>query len=151
KPLLEGAVATQRTLPTEDQGDLAKSLSHVGDLLTLRAEYPGAESAYRQAISFQDSLPEDRRDKAVLAKSLFGIGKEQKERGNYPEAERSLRDALALQQQLFQGPNLDVALTLQALSSVVSERDPNEAISLVRSALAMHRALWPTQPHPDYA
>jgi tetratricopeptide (TPR) repeat protein len=152
KPLLESAVATRRTLPAEDQGkDLALSLSHVGDLLTLRAEYPGAENAYRQAISLQQALPEDRRDKAVLAKSLFGIGKEQKERGNYPEAERSLRDALALQKQLFQGPNENVALTLQALSSVVSERDPNEAISLVQSALAMYRAKFGTQPYPDYA
>jgi hypothetical protein len=61
KPLLESAAAKRRALPSDGQPDLALSLSHVGDLLTLRAEYPGAESAYHQAIAIQRSLPRSER------------------------------------------------------------------------------------------
>ena len=41
---------TARALPPGEHAELALSLSHVGDVRTLRAEYPGAESAYREAI-----------------------------------------------------------------------------------------------------
>jgi tetratricopeptide (TPR) repeat protein len=151
KPLLEHALTTRRALPPEEQGPLALSLSHVGDLLTLRAEYPDAEKAYRQAIALQRSLPDDRRDERMLARSLFGMGQELIEEGNYPQAERNLREALTLQRKLFQGPNEDQARTLQVLGRAVSERDASQAIPLVREALDMHRTLWGRQPYPDYA
>jgi tetratricopeptide (TPR) repeat protein len=151
KPLLETAVVKRRALPGEEHGALALSLSHVGDLLTLRADYPGAEGAYHQSIALQRSLPDNQRDDAALAKTLFGLGTEQISRGQYADAERNLRDALTLQQRLFPGPNEDTARTLQVLGRAVNQRDLNEAIPLVESALAMHRALWGSQPHPDFA
>jgi serine/threonine-protein kinase len=151
KPLLESAAAKRRALPTDGQADLALSLSHVGDLLTLRAEYPGAESAYHQAIAIQRSLRGNERDDEALARSLFGLGTELIEHGHYPEAEHSLREALTLQQRLFKGANADTARTLQKLAWVVKERDLNEAIPFDESAVAMHRALWGAQPHPDFA
>jgi serine/threonine-protein kinase len=151
QPLLETAAAKRRALPADVHAELALSLSHVGDLQTLRAEYPGAESAYAEAIALQHSLPGGQRDAAALAKSLFGLGTEQIERGHYPEAERSLRDALALQQRLYTGANEDTARTLQVLARAVNERDVNEAIPLIQRAVAMHRALWGAQPYPDFA
>ena len=151
KPLLETAAAKRRALPPDEHAELAQSLSHVGDLLTLRAEYPGAESAYREAIALQRSLPNGERNDMVLAKSLFGLGTELIERGRYPEAERSLRDALALQQGLFADANEDTARTLQVLARAVNQRDLNEAIPMAQSAVAMQRALWGAQPHPDFA
>jgi len=151
QPLLETAVNRRRALLPEAHAELALSLSHVADLQTLRAEYPGAESAYAEAIALQRSLPAKQRDNAALAKSLFGLGTEQIERGLYPQAERSLRDALALQQRLFSGANEDTARTLQVLARAVNERDLNEAIPLVQEAVAMHRELWGAQPYPDFA
>jgi len=151
QPLLETATAKRRALPPGEHAELALSLSHVGDVRTLRAEYPGAESAYREAITLQRSLPGSTDADAALAKSLFGLGTELIERGRYPEAERNLRDALALQRRLFPGPNEDTARTLQKLGWVVYQRDVNEAIPLVESAVAMHRALWGAQPYPDFA
>ena len=151
KPLLETATAKRRALPPDEHAELALSLSHVGDLLTLRAEYPGAESAYREAIALQRSLPGGERTDMELAKSLFGLGAELVERGHYPEAERTLHDALALQQRIFPGANPDTARTLQVLARAVDQRDLNEAIPLAQSAVAMHRALWGAQPHPDFA
>jgi len=151
QPLLEAATEKRRALPTDQRADLAQSLNHVGDLLSLRAEYPGAESAYQQAIAIQRALRGNERDDAALAKSLFGLGNELKERGQYPEAERSLRQALAIQRRLYPSANADTARTLQQLAWVVSQRDLNEAIPLGQEAVTMHRGLWGAQPYPDFA
>jgi tetratricopeptide (TPR) repeat protein len=134
-----------------EPGELALSLSHTGDLLTFRAEYPPAEAAYRKAIALQRSLPPDRRDDAALEKSLFGLGWEQQTAGHSADAERTLRDALALQQHLFTGANAETARILEALATAVAERDLHEAIPLMQSAVAMQRTLWGTEPYPDYA
>ena len=151
KPLLESAAEKRHQLVPAEPAELALSLSHVGDLFTLRAEYPGAEAAYHQAIALQRSLPADQRDDAALANSLFGLGDEQKRAGQFADAERTLRDALALQQRLYKSANVDTARTLTALAFAVSERNLNEAIPLMQSAVAMHRQLWGAEPYPDYA
>jgi tetratricopeptide (TPR) repeat protein len=151
KPLLESAVTKRQALMPAEPADLALSLSHTGDLLSLRAEYPAAESAYHRAIALQSALPPDQRDDAALARSLYGLGNEQEEAGQFAAAERSLRAALTLQQRLFKGPNVDTARTLQVLAWAVNERDLNEAIPLMQSAVAMQRTLWGAEPYPEYA
>jgi tetratricopeptide (TPR) repeat protein len=151
KPLLDSAVAKRQALVPAEPGELALSLSHTGDLLTLRAEYPPAEAAYRKAIALQRSLPADQRDDAALGRALFGLGSEQANAGQYADAERTLRDALALQQRLFNGANADTARTLEELARAVQEHDLNEAIPLMESAVAMQRKLWGAEPYPDYA
>ena len=150
-PLLEASASNRRKLGPSETAALAVSLSHVGDLLTKRAEYPGAETAYREAIALQKALPPDRRDDAGLARSLFGLGQDLGEQGRDAEAERSFRDALALQKRLFSGPNEDTARTLDELAWTINERDLNEAVPMLQSAVAMQRALWGNEPYPDYA
>jgi tetratricopeptide (TPR) repeat protein len=151
KPLLETAADKRRALGPAETPALAVSLSHVGDLLRQRAEYAEAERSYRQAIALQRALPADRRDDAALARSLFGLGYELDNQGNAGEAERDLREALALQTRLFPGANGDTARTLQTLAWTISERDLNEAVPVMQSALAMERTLLGAQPDPDYA
>ena len=151
KPLLDTAANKRRALPREDQGDLALSLDHIGELLTLRAEYPNAEQAYRESIEHLKHLPSSQQTDVSLAKAFFGLGSEQIEVGHYPDAEQSLRAALALQQRLFPGPNENTARTLQVLARAVDQRDSGEAVDLVQKAVDMHRALWGTQPYPDFA
>src|SRR5262249_49718265 len=94
--------------------------------------------------------PGDRDDRA-LAKSLFGLGTEYIESGHYPEAEQNLREALMLQRRILPGAHEDTARTLQVLARAVAERDVNEALPLVKEAVAMHRTLWGSQPYPDFA
>jgi tetratricopeptide (TPR) repeat protein len=151
KPLLDSAVAKRQALVPAEPGELALSLSHTGDLLAFRAEYPAAEAAYHKAIALQRSLPPDKRDDAALARSLFGLGNEQENAGQFGDAERSLREALGLQQRLFNGANADTAHTLQVLAWAVRERDLNEAAPLMQNAVAMQRKLWGAEPYPDYA
>src|SRR5579863_7110508 len=151
KPLLESAVATRRALTPAQPARVAESLSHTGDLLTYRADYPSADTAYRQAIAMQYALPVERRDQGALAKSLYGLGNELENRGKFAEAEDTLRKALALQQRLKPGANEDTARTLGVLAWAVRERDLNQAVPLMREAVAMQRTLWGAQPYPDYA
>ena len=151
QPLLEAAMTIRESLPPEERSDLSLSFSHLGDLRTARAEYSGAESAYDRALAVQRSLPPSERDEAAFAKTLFGLGSEQIERGRNADAERTLRAALAIQQRVTPGPNADTARTLQLLARAVEERNSDEAIALLEKAVAMHRALWGTQPYPDFA
>jgi tetratricopeptide (TPR) repeat protein len=151
KPLLESAATKRRALGAAENPALAVSLSHEGDLLTLRAEYPDAERAYREAIELQRALPPDRRDDAALARSLFGLGFELAQRGRHAEAERSLQEALTLQKRAYPGPNEDTARTLQMLAWTINERSQKDALPLMQSAVAMQRTLWGAQPYPDYA
>ena len=151
QPLLESALAKRQRLTPQQPEQLALSLSHVGDLQTLRAQYPEAEKAYRQAVALQSAQPADRRDDAALARSFYGLGNELENQGNSAAAEATLRKALDLQRHLFKGANADTARTLQVLAWVVQERDPNTALPLMQEAVAMQRTLWGSQPYPEYA
>lgn len=152
KPLLETAVATRRGLPHADPADLGASLSSLGDLLTLRAEYPAAERAYRRAITLQEAPFGGRREEAALARSYLGLGGELAASGHLPDAERNLREALAIERRYAPGANEDTARTLQALAKVVDRLgNQQEALPLMQEAVAMQRTLWGAQPYPDFA
>jgi tetratricopeptide (TPR) repeat protein len=164
KPLLESSVAKRQALIPPEAAQLAASLSDLGDLQTWRAEYQDAERAYRKAIALQKALPVDQRDDAALAKSLLGLGDELQKRGRSADAEGILREALALQTRLARDSDSkngdsdkarsiksDTARTLQTLAGAIWDRDLNEAIPVMQSAVAMQRAAWGSEPHPDYA
>jgi tetratricopeptide (TPR) repeat protein len=164
KPLLESSVAKREGLIPAEPAQLAASLSDLGDLQTWRAEYQDAERAYRRAITLQKALPVDQRDDAALAKSLFGLGDQLQKSGRSADAEVFLREALALQTRLARDGDSkergadkartlksDTARTLQVLAGAIWDRDLNEAIPVMRSAVEMQRAAWGSEPHPDYA
>jgi len=152
KPLLQTAVATRRAIRPTEPIELGTSLSSLGELLTLRAEYPAADRDYRQAIDLQSAQPESRRDEAALARSYLGLGSELADRGRLPEAERRLRQALAVERKYLPGANEDTARTLEALGKVVDRLGRlSEALPLMQQAVAMQRMLWGAQPYPDYA
>jgi tetratricopeptide (TPR) repeat protein len=152
RPLLESAVATRRALTDSPAMALPESLNHLGDVLTVQADYERAEKNYREAITLLSSRDQDMHTQTVLAKSLYGLGNVQAEQGRYEEAERSLRDALQRQRQLFGASHGDIAQTLKLLAKVVDVRgDRKSAISLMQEAVTMQRALRGAQPHPDLA
>src|SRR5262245_42851014 len=57
RPLLEQAVATRRTLTDSQALALPESLNHLGDVLTVQADYDQADKAYREAIALLSSGP----------------------------------------------------------------------------------------------
>lgn len=161
-PLLASAVAKRQSLAPAEPTELASSLRHFGDLQTLRAVYPEADSAYRRSIALQTSLPPQQRDNIALACSLYGLGNELENAGRLADAERTLREALELQQRFIRDDSLnclgsqghakaDIARTLQVLAWATRERDLNEAIPLMKSAVTIQQSVWGDEPYPDYA
>ena len=152
RPLLDRAVATRSRLDGPDPREISGSLGHLGDLLTLQAQYPDAEKAYRDAIAVQSRLAEGRERQTALAKSLQGLGAVLAREGRYAEAERSLRDALAMQHRALGDSHEDIARTMQDLAHVLDQDgNLNGAVEIMRSAVDMQRRLHGAQPHPDLA
>jgi tetratricopeptide (TPR) repeat protein len=152
RPLLDQAVATRRRLPGTGSLELSDSLGHQGDVLQLQAEYDAGEKVYREAIRIDAARPNDRQAQVELATSLYGLGTLLASQGRYPEAEKNLRAALKLQQALFGGTDPSIARTMKDLSRAVADGgNLNDAIPLMRKAVAMDRALYPNEPHPDLA
>jgi tetratricopeptide (TPR) repeat protein len=150
--LLTSAVEKRRRLADGEPAVLSDSLNHLGDVLSLQAQYDAAEKAYLEARTLQGSQPSNPQTQAVLARSLFGLGIVLSGQGRYPEAERSLREALEMQQRLFGRVNGDVASTLQNLAHVLGRAgDLNAAIAMMQDTVAMQRELRGTQPHPALA
>jgi tetratricopeptide (TPR) repeat protein len=152
RPLLDGAMATQRSGGAAQAAALSHTLEHVGDLRTLQAQYGDAEQAYRAAIAIDSARPKDAQSQVDLTNTLHGLGTLLQQQGRYKDAERALRDALEKQQKLYGDAHGDIALTLKDLARVkADEGDLNGAIPLMRSALAMQRKLRGPEPHPDTA
>jgi tetratricopeptide (TPR) repeat protein len=151
-PLLNAALAKRRSLEDLQPGALSSSLNHLGDLLSLKAEYDAAAKAYHEARQLQAAQPENPHLQAILAKSLYGLGIVLAWQGHYQEAERNLRSALDLQRRLYGKAHGDIARTLQNLAKVLDQAgNLNAAIPLMQSAVAMQRGLHGDTPHPDLA
>jgi tetratricopeptide (TPR) repeat protein len=152
RPLLVRAVTTRRSLQLEDPLPLSESLSHLGDVLTRQAQLDAAEQVYREAIRVDSLRPKDPQSRMQLATSLYGFGVLLARQGRYEEAQKNLRDALARQQAIYGPVHPDVARTLKDLAqAVVDGGDPNAALPLMQSAVAMQRQLRGNEPHPDLA
>ncbi len=152
RSLLERAVSTRRRLLDSDPVTNSETLNHLGDVLTLQAEFAVAERTYRESIATLRAQPASAAQQAALARSLHGLGMALSNQGKLPEAEQQLRAALAIQRSLFGEVNGEVARTLEDLGQVVDQRGKlKAAIPLMQSALAIQRRLHGTEPHPDLA
>lgn len=151
RPLLDGAVAKRRSFGA-DPGVLSKSLSHLGEVQFLQANYAVSEQNYREAIAYESAQPDTPQNRAVLAKSVHGLGEVLEHEGRYADAEQSFRKALELQRQVLGPVHEDVARTLQDLAKVIYENgDLKAAIPVMRQALAMQRQLNGSLPGPGLA
>jgi tetratricopeptide (TPR) repeat protein len=151
RPLLDGAVAKRRQFAT-DLGALSESLSHLGEVQSLQANYLISEQSYREAIGYLAAQPDTPANRAALAKSVHGLGEVLERQGRYVDAEQSFRKALGLQRRIFGPAHEDVARTLQDLAKVIYENgDLKSAIPVMRQALAMQRQLNGAQPGPGLA
>ncbi|HTV94398.1 MAG TPA: toll/interleukin-1 receptor domain-containing protein [Steroidobacteraceae bacterium] len=152
RPLLDQAVATRRRLPGVDSLELSDSLSHQGSVMWRQADYAAGEKAYREAIRLDAARPTERQAQIELATSLYGLGTLLASEGRYAQAQKNLRAALRLQQDVFGSSDPAIARTMKDLARAVADGgDLNGAIPLMRRAVAMQRALYHDQPHPDLA
>jgi tetratricopeptide (TPR) repeat protein len=152
RPLLDRAVEQRRQFAAADPTVLSTSLSHLGELQTLQANFDAGEKSYREAIAYESSLPATPQNRATLAKTLHGLGVLLERQGRYADAEQSFRKALELQRQALGPAHADKARTLQDLAKVIDESgNPKAAIPVMRQALDMQRQLNGSQPDPGLA
>jgi tetratricopeptide (TPR) repeat protein len=151
-PLIDGAVATQQKVGGSQQTALSHSLTHMGDLRVLQAQYDTAEKAYREAIAIEAARPADPQRELDLASTLRGLGRLQRQQGHFADAEKSLTEALQKQKQVYGESHGEIAVTLKDLARVMADSGAlNDAIPVMRSALDMQRRLSGPEPHPDTA
>ena len=154
RPLLERAVSTRRALLESDPIAGSDSLNHLGDVLTLQAEFAAAVK----------TLPRVDRPAAVTAAEQGAAGHTGAEpatvwawrcrtRASLPEAEQQLRAALAIQRRVFGETNGEVGA--HARGSGPGGRsarrsqggDPADAERRWRSSASCAAR----EPHPDLA
>ena len=152
RPLLDRAVEQRRQFAAADPSVLSASLSHLGELQTLQANFDAGEKSYREAIAFQSTQPKTAQNRAALAKTLHGLGVLLEREGRYADAEQSFRKALDVQRQVLGPAHADVARTLQDLAKVIDESgNLKAAIPVMQQALDIQRRLNDSQPAPGLA
>ena len=152
RPLLDRAVEQRRQFAAADSTVLSASLSHLGELQTLQANFDAGEKSYREAIAHESAQQDTPQNRAALAKTLHGLGFVLERQGRYADAEQSFRKALELQRQVLGPAHADIARTLQDLANVIDESGSlKAAIPVMRQALDMQRQLNGSQPDPGLA
>lgn len=152
RSLLDRAVERRRQFAAADPSMFSDSLSHLGDLETLQANFDAGENSYREAIAFESAQPDTPQNRVALAKAVHGLGEVLERQGRYTDAEQSFRKALELQRQALGSAHADIARTLQDMAKVIDESgNLNAAIPVMREALEMQRRLNGSLPDPGLA
>lgn len=149
RTLLERGLQTRRTLFGDRNPEVARSQTHIGEVLGLQAEFEAAAQQYEDAIESLRAASEDA-DRGELAQSLFGLAEVRTLQGDYTGAESLLREAIAIQRPTSDTESLDLARSLDQLGlTMINLARYDEAEPLLREALAMRRRLLPGGVHPD--
>jgi tetratricopeptide (TPR) repeat protein len=129
------------------QAERATAFLRLGDLTHLLGSAQEAAAYYRQGIAIREALardhPEDRENRRRLAIAYYNLGNTSRTLlGQFDAAEAALDQAQALQEALIrdhpaeESYQLDLARTLQKVSSLQRDADRRQA-----AAAAIHRAL----------
>ena len=117
--------------------DVAQQYSNLGLLAESRSDYPGAEQQLLKAVDIaRRAGPADYRTpqfETRLANEIIN-------QARYDEARVVLEASLARQREIFKGPHVDLAVTLNTLGNVYHYLGKlDEAEKYYREALQMHR------------
>ncbi len=137
--LLREALAIREASLGPDHPEVGASLDHLGDLLWIRGDYPGAEAVLHRALAIREKALES--DPLAVADVLDNLGSVLEIQGRYAEAEPVIERGLALREREL-GPNaLPVAASLDDLAvSHLDRGDGATAEPLFRRALAIREA-----------
>jgi tetratricopeptide (TPR) repeat protein len=145
--LLDKALATRRERFGPRHQDVAQSMAHLAEVLSLQAEYAAAEPMYREALETQRSLLGV--DSPQVAATLLGLADMLTMDGRFAEAEPLLRESLSIRRRSGDSYTLEIAETLEYLG--MNQYDQgiyDEAEKLLREAVAMQRRLVTEGLHP---
>ena len=140
EPMEREALAIQRKVLSNDDPELAATLSNLAFVLNRRAKQPEAEKLIREALSIQTKRYGHENagvadSTGVLADVLFAEGKAD-------EAEKMAGEALAIRRKVLGNENPDVATSLQNLGVIIRTRGRlDDAMKLFQEALELSRKL----------
>jgi tetratricopeptide (TPR) repeat protein len=148
--LLDDALATRRAILGNDDPEVAKTLAHLAEILSLQAEYDRAEPMYREALNTQRDLLGN--EALEVADTLAGFGDLLTLEGRFEEAEVLLRESLTIRRLGPGAERLDLAMSIEDLGmNLYDQGEYEEAEALLRESIAMRREDLDGSPHPDLA
>jgi serine/threonine-protein kinase len=138
RPLLEQAVAVQRSRGASARLDLAAASNDLAELLYSQGEYEQAERLAREALAERRRLPPG---DSALAASIATLASIVRDRGRLEEADSLQREALRLDR--LRRDTAAIATSLTNLSAVLWRRGQNdEARTAAEEGVALRRALY---------
>jgi non-specific serine/threonine protein kinase/serine/threonine-protein kinase len=134
---------------------VAEGYSNVGRSHADRADFGGAEDAYRKSVALFESLPKNERnvdDLRSYSYALKRLGAVRLRADDYDESERFYRQALVLDDEVIRlddrpQTRYDVTFTLSDLALVQSRRGRwDDAVAMWQRALAIRQAAVDADP-----
>jgi tetratricopeptide (TPR) repeat protein len=150
-PLVRQAYEKRLQLRGPAHEQTAESLKHLGEVLTLRAEYAEAERRLSESLQIRRTLFGN--ESKPVADTLLAYADLLQVTGEHAKGERAIREALQVQRKLYgRKANAEVARSLETLGLNYYERGLyDDAIKHLREAAAMQKELHQGRAHPAYA
>ena len=124
-----------------------RSLNHLGEVQTLRADYESAETNLREALQVQREIYGD--VSAEVAGTLSKLADVLEKTGKYQEAEAPIRESLTIRRTIYGEMQVEVAASIEALGlNIYQQGDLGGSIDELRLSLDMYRKLHGGR-HPD--
>ena len=144
--LLRQAYTKRQRALGDDHPEVARSLIHLGEVLTLKADYAGAEKYLVRALDSR--LAAHGPDSTEVADTKMALADLMSRTGRYVEGEPLISDALRIRRARFGPRHPDVAECVEALGLNFHDRgEYKQAEPNLRLALAMRREMHP-EGHP---
>lgn len=148
--LLDDALERRRAAFGDEHPDVAETLAHLAEILSLQANFDLAEPMYREALDTQRRLLGD--DASEVADTLVGLAELLSVEGRFDEAELLLRESLEIRRKVLGEEHLAVAKSLEDLGmNLFDQGDYESAEMLLDESIAMRRKLLNDEPHPELA
>lgn len=129
-------LALQREVYPEQSGEIAASLSTLGDIMSEEGDLAGAERVIRQSLHSREAL--DGEYSTAVASSLCGLGSVLLEKGDAKGAEETFRRVLAIRHRLLGDRHSALAWPSFQLAFALKDQGKfDEAEQLCRDAIAI--------------
>jgi tetratricopeptide (TPR) repeat protein len=149
-PLVRKAYERRLQLWGPQHADVASSLNHLGEVLSLHSDYEEAEQHLREALAVRRAVKGPK--SAEVAETLSLLADLLANKGEYAKSEPLIRDALKIRRKLAtRKADPEVARAVEALGVNYYRRgEYDQAVKHLRDAAAMQHELHP-KAHPALA
>ena len=136
-PLIEQSLELRRQLGLDEHVEIASSLYNLGVSYQFQGKMKEAEPRLRESLSMRRKLLGEH---PLVVKSLVSIGTLLREKGDLENSKQTLQEALALQRRLSPPDEVQEAVVLESLASVLYRHgDYSEAETTYEAALGLRR------------